>query len=366
MIPLLGEHERTAQRTLPAAVHAYYATGSGDEVAASEAEAAWRRYRFRPRVLRDVTRVDLRCTLLGSALAMPIGIAPTAFHRLANEQAEVATIGAAGTAGALMVVSTRASLPLEAIASAATAPWWFQVYVMRDRELTLALVLRAVAGGAAALVLTADTPFVGVKAQVDGVRLALPDDDFLINLSRHLGEGFDHAWATAQDPAVTFDDVAWLAAASGLPVVVKGVLRGDDAVRCLDAGAAAVIVSNHGGRQLSRALPTALALVEVVDAVAGRAPVLVDGGIRSGSDVLAALALGADAAFVGRPVLWALTADGRPGVERCLVALRDDLAHCMALAGAADLGALDADLVVDLGPPPTTPPQAVQPGDRVE
>jgi 4-hydroxymandelate oxidase len=364
VIALLGEQALAAERTLPAAVHAYYASGSGDEVAAGEAEAAWRRYRFRPRVLRDVTTVDLGCTLLGSRLAMPIGIAPTAFHRLAHEEAEVATIGAAGAAGALMVVSTRASLPFEEIASAATAPWWFQVYVMRDRELTLALALRAAAAGAAALVLTADTPFVGVKPRVDGVRIAIPDDDFLINLSRHLAADVDHASATAQDPAVTFDDIAWLAEASGLPVVVKGVLRGDDAVRCLDAGAAAVVVSNHGGRQLSRALPTALALVDVVAAVAGRAPVLVDGGLRSGSDVLAALALGADAAFVGRPVLWALAVGGRPGVEACLSALRGDLAHCMALAGASDLGALDPELVVDLGALPTTAPRAGVPGDR--
>ncbi len=360
MIELLREHERVARRTLPDAVHAYFATGSGDEVAAEEAERAWRRYRFRPHVLRDVTLVDLGCTLLGSHLALPIGIAPTAFHRLAHEQGEVATIRAAGAAGALMIVSTRASLPLEAIGSAATAPWWFQVYVMRDRQLTLALAMRAAAAGAVALVLTADTPFVGVKPRVDGVRISILDDDFLINLSRYLDAGVDTSSATAQDPAVTFDDIAWLAAASGLPVVVKGILRGDDAVRCLDAGAAAVVVSNHGGRQLSRALPTALALVEVVAAVSDRAPVFVDGGIRGGPDVLAALALGADAAFVGRPILWALSAGGRRGVEDCLAALRDDLSHCMALAGAPDLTALDPDLVVDLGSAPSpTPPHAL-------
>ncbi len=245
-------------------------------------------------------------------------------------------------------MSTRASRPLEDVAAAVGGPWWFQVYVMRDRELTAALVRRAAAAGARALVVTGDTPLVGAKRRVGGTRIAVPDDSFLVNLERHLG-GTTGAAARAsaeQDPSITMDVVRWLHEVSGLPVLVKGVLRGDDAVACLDAGAAGVVVSNHGGRQLDRALPSALALADVVDAVAGRAPVLVDGGLRSGLDCLVALALGASGVLLGRPVVWGLASGGADGVATALRAVSDDLAHVMALVGSTSLAGLDRSLVV--------------------
>lgn len=210
---------------------------------------------------------------------------------------------------------------------------------MRDRGLTRALVQRAAAAGATAVVVTGDTPYLGARPGAGRTSLAT---DPLVNLAEHLN-GDERS--TEQDPTADLDVIAEIAAAAGLPVLVKGVLRGDDATACLDAGAVGVMVSNHGGRQLDRAVPTAAALPEVVEAVGGRAPVLVDGGLRSGTDVLVALALGADAVLLGRPVLWALAADGAAGVRACLDGMTTDLAHVMGLAGARNLAEVSRDLV---------------------
>lgn len=339
-----------ARTTLATDILDYYSSGAGDETAADEASAEWARYRLRPRVLRDVGAVDLTTELLGSVLASPVGVAPMAFHALAHPEGEVATARGAGATASLAVVSTRASVALEDISTAMTAPWWFQVYVMRDRGLTEALVRRAAEAGARALVLTGDTPYVGIKRRVSGVRYAVPEEQFLVNLSRHLVMGTVATEAAAQDPTVTMDAIGWLAEVSGLPVVVKGVLRGDEAVACLEAGAAGVVVSNHGGRQLSRAVPTARALPEVVDAIAGRGVILADGGLHDGVDVLVALGLGADAVLLGRPVLWALASGGADGVAEMLRAVVDDLRHVMALCGATTPGdARSASLVTTSG-----------------
>jgi 4-hydroxymandelate oxidase len=345
MLPLSAGHLETARRTLEPAVFDYYHAGSGEESTAREAEAAWRTYRLRPRVLRDVSSVDLTTELLGTAVSSPFVVAPMAFHALAHPDGECATVAGTGQAGCLSVVSTRASRTLEDIGAAATGPWWFQAYVMRDRGLTEALVQRAAAAGARAVVLTVDTPYVGRKHKVEGVRIAVPDDQFLVNLAQHLLPGAIGREAAEQDPSMTPEVIGRLTDVGGLPVVVKGLLRGDEARRCVDAGAAGVIVSNHGGRQLDRAVPSALALPEVLDAVEGRVPVLVDGGVRTGTDALVALALGAAAVLVGRPVLWALASAGAAGVSAALTALTDDLRHVMAVAGAAALGDLDPTMV---------------------
>jgi 4-hydroxymandelate oxidase len=312
---------QAASAAVPDEVRRYWDGGAGDEVAVREAAAAWARVRLRPRVLRDVSCVATSVELLGSRLRTPVLVGPTALHGLAHPDGEAATARGAAAAGSLMVVSTRSSRPLEEVPA---GPWWLQVYVVRDRGRTRALVQRAAAAGATALVLTGDTPYLGQRSALG--RAPLPPEQ-------------------EQDPSVGLEAVGELAAASGLPVLVKGVLRGDDALACLDAGAAGVVVSNHGGRQLDRTLATADALPEVVAAVAGRAPVLVDGGLRSGLDVLCALALGADAVLLGRPVLWALAADGAAGVQACLEALTADLAHAMGLAGAARLAEVSASLV---------------------
>lgn len=338
MLPLLSDQARTARAVLPAAVHDYYAGGSGQELSRDEAESAWSGHRLRPRVLRDVSAVDTSLELLGTRLATPVLVGPTALHGLAHPAAEPATARGAAQAGSLLVLSTRSSTRIEDVPA---GPWWFQAYVLRDRGLTRALAQRAAAAGATALVLTGDVPFLGRRRTRRG-DLGLTDAQQLVNLAQHGATG---GRAVEQDPSATLDVIGELADATGLPVLVKGVLRSDDARACLDAGAAGVVVSNHGGRQLDRAVATARALPEVAEAVDGRGVVLVDGGLRCGADVLTALALGADAVLLGRPVLWALASGGADGVAACLRAVTGDLAHTMALAGAPGLGDVTHDLL---------------------
>lgn len=346
MLTLLAEHQEKARALLSPEVFEYYSAGAGDEITLQDSVQAWKRFRVRPLPLRDVARVDTSVSVLGSEFRTPVAVAPSAFHQLAHPEAERASIVGAHEAGSLFVLSTRASLPIAEIAAATDGPWWFQVYLMRDRDVTARLVEEAVAAGARALVLTGDTPYVGLKRRVQGVRIPMPDDHFLINIRRHLSPGADGRSAAAQDPSIGLETIGWLKRLSGLPVVVKGVLRGDAAMECIDAGADGVLVSNHGGRQLDRAVSSALALEEVIAAVEGRAPVMVDGGVQSGLDVLIALALGAAAVFVGRPVLWGLAAGGADGVRSTLEALTADLVHVMALAGIPDVASARPDFVV--------------------
>jgi 4-hydroxymandelate oxidase len=347
MVPDAVSLQGRARRLLPPEVYDYYAGGSGREVTLRANNRAWRRAWLAPRVLRDVSVVDTAVSLLGAALATPVGVAPTAFHQMAHDDAELATAAGAARAGALFVLSTRSARRIEDVAGVVadgSGTWWFQVYVMRDRELTAGLVRRAAAAGAAALVLTADTPVVGRKRRAGPGRAAVGEADFVVNLGPLADLG-----RAEQAADVTAADIGWLAEISGLPVVVKGVLRPDDALACAAAGAAAIIVSNHGGRQLDGAIPTAWALPGVVAAVRashGALPVYVDGGIRAGLDVLAAIALGASAVFVGRPVIWALACGGAEGVRELLTGLTDDLAHVMALAGAASVAEVPAAAAV--------------------
>ncbi len=327
MHPLLAAQSAQAAQLLTPDVHRYYAGGAGDQLSLGEAEQAWQALRLRPRVLRDVGAVVTSVELLGTTLRTPVLCGPAAAHRLAHPEAEVATARGVAEAGSLMVLSTRSSVEVDEVR--APGPWWWQAYVVRDHGLTRDRAARAAAAGARAVVLTGDVPYLGKRhgaTRLDLTGRADPRDQ--------------------QDPGIGLDAIAMLAEASGgLPVLVKGVLRGDDALECLDAGAAGVVVSNHGGRQLDRAAPTAQVLEEVATAVAGRAPVLVDGGLRSGLDVLCALALGADAVLVARPVLWALACDGADGVRDCLDALTEDLAHCMGLAGCTTVEQVGPDLL---------------------
>jgi 4-hydroxymandelate oxidase len=358
--PDVAELHRRARKMLPRSVYDYYAGGAGRERTLRANEKAWRQVWLAPRVLREVSSVDTSTRLLGTAFATPLCVAPTGYQRLAHPGGELATAAGAARAGALFVLSTRSTCRIEDVAEVVaehSGTWWFQVYLMRDRRLTESLVRRAAAAGAAALVLTADTPVVGRKRRdsADGVA---SDDDFLVNLGP-----LDDLDAAEQSADCTFADIGWLSeVGGGLPVVVKGVLRGDDADASRAHGAAAVIVSNHGGRQLDGALPSALALPDVAAALrdrsgeagaAGGCEVYADGGIRSGEDTLAALALGARAVFLGRPVMWALTCGGADGVRSLLAGLTDDLAHAMALAGAASVAGTDGiALVRCAGRPP--------------
>jgi 4-hydroxymandelate oxidase len=330
--PDIPRLQRQARGLLPAEVYNYYAGGSGRERTLRANERSWRRNWLAPRVLRDVRSVDTTARLLGASLRTPIGVAPTAYHRLAHPDGELATAAGAARAGALFVLSTRSTSRIEEVAATVDAEggtWWFQVYVMQDRARTTGLVQRAAAAGARALVLTADTPVVGRKRRDTGDP-AFTREDMLVNQDP-VADLAD----LDQSAGVTFADIGWLSDISGgLPVVVKGVLRPDDALACAAAGAGAVLVSNHGGRQLDGAVSAAWALPGVA-AVLDTIPAYVDGGIRTGEDALTAVALGARAVLLGRPVLWALTCGGADGVAELLTGLTDGLAHAMALAGAA-------------------------------
>jgi 4-hydroxymandelate oxidase len=339
--------EQEALRLLPEAVGRYFLQGSGDGVTAGEAEATWREIRFRPHVLRDVTTVDVAGSVLGTPLAASVAIAPTTLQRHADDDGEVAMARGASAAGSLVCVSSNAGSTFAAVADTG-APWWVQVYVLGDRRVTEELLTRAVAAGARAVVLTVDTPVVATRHGAEPgagetVWDVTPDGFVHANHSGSVAARDHTSLARAAD--LTPDAIGWLASVTGLPVVVKGVLRADDAHRAVEAGAAAVWVSNHGGRQLDGTIATRWALPEVVDAVQGRAEVYVDGGLRRGTDLMAAYAVGANAAFLGRTALWALTVGGSDGVTRLLDDLRAELVEAMRLAGCVSRAELTPDLV---------------------
>lgn len=344
------ELEARARAALPPAVYDYFVAGADAELTAAENVRAWSRLRLRPRVLRDVSSVSLGTTVLGVPVATPVLVAPAAYQRLGHPEGESATARAAAEAGTVMVVSTLATTSLEDVAAAAPgAPRWFQLYVHRDRGFTKELVERAAAAGYRALMLTVDLPVLGHRRRDERNNFALPPHLQMANVGKGSDAGDGSALRSyadaAIDPSLSFDDLEWLRGLADLPLVVKGVLRGDDAATCTAAGADAVVVSNHGGRQLDTALPTAEALPEVVGAVGDAAEVYVDGGIREGTDVVKALALGARAVLLGRPVLWGLALGGTDGVREVLGDLSSSLARAMALCGAASIDELTPDLV---------------------
>ncbi len=344
-----GLAERARARLSPE-VYLYVSQGSGDGLSAAEAEEAWRSWRFRPRVLREVTDVDLTTELLGTAYSAPVGVAPTTLHRAAHPEGEVAMARGARAAGVPFVLSSNAGSTFEDVA-ATGVPWWLQMYVTAERAVSEPVIARAVEAGARALVLTADTPVVATKRTGERTVWDLVEPGWLrANFDDPGAASAGVPWAAEKAMDLGPQDVAWLAARYELPVVVKGVLRPDDARRCVEAGASAVWVSNHGGRQLDRALPAAHALEAVVEEVGTDAEVYVDGGVRSAPDVLAALALGARAVFLGRPALWALADDGAAGVESYFGELSGDLRECLRLAGEPSASSVPRDLVVAARP----------------
>jgi 4-hydroxymandelate oxidase len=334
--------EAGARRVLDPEVHRYYTQGARDGITASEAARAWERFRFVPRVLHDVTEVDLGTELLGTRLATPFAVAPTTLQRAADAEGEVAMARGVAAAGALLVVSSNAGTPFADVA-ATGVDWWLQMYVTADRSATLPVVQRAVDAGARAIVLTVDTPVVGTKYDVGTSVWESVDPGWLrVNFTDPRSPGAGEK-ATDLGP----QDIAWLAQRFDVPVVVKGVLHSADARRCVDAGAAAVWVSNHGGRQLDRAVAAVDVLEEVAAEVADGAEVYVDGGVRRGTDALAAAALGARAVFLGRLPLFGLACDGEPGVRRVLAELGEELEEGLRLAGCTSLAAVPRDLLRD-------------------
>ncbi len=338
-LPDVDELEAEASRVLPEHVLGYFRGPTGAYGIPTEAER-WSQLRFRPRVLRDTRRLTLATTVLGTEVASPVLVAPMAQQRAAHPEGEVATARAVRRRGVLLGVSTNTGVPFADVA-AVGAPWWFQVYVMDDRAATADLVQRAAAEGASALVLTVDTPGVDPRRPHHEPRTWPERYGMQVNLPG--GDVGRAVFAGTRNLSVA--DIGWLTELTGLPVVVKGVLRADDAVACVDAGAVGVIVSTHGGRCLTQSITSAEALPEVVAAVGDRAEVYVDSGLRTPEHVAAALCLGARAVLLGRPVLWALATGGDARVEQLLAGFDSRLEWVLRSLGAASLDDLGPDLV---------------------
>ncbi|HRI63078.1 MAG TPA: alpha-hydroxy acid oxidase [Polyangium sp.] len=348
----IPDFEKAARSALSRMTWDYYRSGADAERTLRENVRAYRRWEIHYRVLVDVAERRLETEILGVPISMPILIAPTAYQRLAHPDGELATARAAAEAGTIYTMSTLATTSIEDVARVSQGPRWFQLYVHKDRELTQSLVERAEAAGFGALVLTVDTPVLGRRIRDVRNGFGLPAGLVMANLVDAPGmKGMESSSALARyiasrhDASLSWHDVEWLRGLTRLPLLLKGVVRPDDAVRGIDAGAAGIVVSNHGARQLDGAPATLEVLPRIVDAVAGRVPVLVDGGIRWGTDVLKALALGARAVMIGRPVLWGLAVGGAAGVRTVLDIFREELSTAMALAGCSSLQTIDRSLV---------------------
>ncbi len=350
----LQELEALARERLPQMVYDYFAGGANDELTIGDNRRAWETIRLRPRVLVDVSTVDPSTTVLGRRVAMPLLAAPCGFNGLAHPEGERAVARATASAGVIQVVSTVATVSLEDVAAAAPGHRWFQLYCYRDREVTRSLVQRAEAAGYEALCVTVDVPYLGRREREIRNGFHLPPGVTLTNLEPYavaemaaaerdsaLARYVNALW----DPSLDWGAIDWLRSITKLPVVLKGVLAGEDARLAADHGAAGVIVSNHGGRQLDGSVSTAYALREVVEAAGDRLEVLVDGGIQRGSHIVAALAMGARAVLIGRPYLWGLATDGEAGVARVLENFKNELVLAMALCGRRSVADVDRALI---------------------
>jgi 4-hydroxymandelate oxidase len=352
----LLDYEQAARTRLSKMAYDYFAGGANDEVTLRENRAVFERLGLRPRMLRDVSQRDTSVMVLGQRHPLPFLIAPMGFLGLAHPESERALVRAAGRAGVGMILSTMSSSSLEEVAEANTyaAPLWFQLYIYKDREITRNLVQRAEAAGYQALVLTVDTPILGRREQDIRNGWHLPPDVQVKNLLGYGlekiggvagGSGLAAYIASLWDSAIAWRDVAWLRSITRLPVLVKGILRSDDALQAVEAGVAGLIVSNHGGRQVDTT-PSALeVLPEIVDAVDGRVEILMDGGIRRGTDLIKALALGAKAALVGRPLIWGLAQDGEAGAYAIMDILRTEFDLSLALCGCHNVAELSPDIL---------------------
>ena len=351
-IPLtLADYEPLARRRMSHMAYEYVAGGGGDEITLRENHLAFDRIRLSPRILQDVSSLDMRVTLFGQQLEYPILLAPTAYHRIVHPEGELATVRGAASAGAILVASSFATTSIEHMGRAAKCgTLWFQLYVNRDRAFTRDLVQRAESAGCRALCVTVDSPTTAFRYREARVRFALPEGIDRVNLKGLTAAGKVHRttegsiYNAVLDPTLTWKDIEWLRGISKVPVLIKGVLNPDDAAKGAEAGVG-IIVSNHGSRNLDTLPPTIEALPRVADAVKGRVPILMDGGVRRGTDVVKALASGAVAVLIGRPYLYGLAADGAAGVARVVQILRRELELAMAMTGRRSLAEIDRTLL---------------------
>ncbi|UCH20898.1 MAG: alpha-hydroxy-acid oxidizing protein [Deltaproteobacteria bacterium] len=348
------DYEAAARKKLPKVAYDYYASGANDEITLHENHAAYERIKLKPRVLTDISKWDITTTVLGQTITMPLLVAPTAFHRMAHPEGEIATARAAGKAGTIMILSTLSTSSIEEVMPEATGTVWFQLYVYKDREATLSLVQRAESSGCRAIALTVDAQIWGRRERDIKNRFRLPKGLSIKNLMPAGREQFPKEKADSGlaayvawqfDPTLSWKDVDWLCSKAKIPVLLKGVLHPEDARLAIDHGAAGVIVSNHGARQLDTVPATIEALPEIAEAVDGKIEVLIDGGIRRGTDVVKAIALGAKAVGVGRPIIWGLALDGEQGAKHVLDILRRDFELAMRLCGCTSVQEITKDLI---------------------
>lgn len=348
----LADYEPLARQHLGENAWAYYSGGAADEITLRENRQAFDTLKLVPRVLRDLKGGHLRVTLFGHTFDHPILLAPIAYHRLAHRDGELATVLGASAMKAGMIVSTRATVPLEDIAAAAETPLWFQLYVQPDRGFTRELVRRAENAGYQALVLTVDAPLTGIRNRQQRAQFRMPDGIEAVNLRgmrqpdlRPRMAGENVAFGSLLEEAATWEDVDWLLGFTKLPVILKGILSPGDADLAIQGGCAGVIVSNHGGRILDTMPASIDVLPQIVEKVAGRVPVLMDGGIRRGTDVLKAIALGANAVLIGRPYIFGLSVAGPIGVAHVLNILRAELEVAMGLTGCATIDQITREVL---------------------
>ncbi len=348
--------ERIAKARLGAMAFDYYASGADDEVTLRRNREAFERFAIHYRVLVDVSTRRLSTTVLGHEVSLPVLFAPTAFHRMAHPDGEAATARAAGAEGTAMCLSTLSNTDVEVVAKSTSGPLFFQLYVYRDRKVTEALVRRVEAAGCRALVLTVDAPLLGRRERDVKNRFRLPDGLTVKNLvalntihgevsEKAFESGLAAYFSSLVDASLSWKDIDWLASITKLPIVIKGIVRPDDALRARDHGAKAIVVSNHGGRQLDGSPATIDVLGPIARATSGSLELWMDGGVRRGTDVLKALALGARAVLIGRPVLWGLAHGGEAGVRFVVQTLRRELDLAMALAGCPDVASITPDLI---------------------
>lgn len=343
----LHDYEQASADLLPRAYHAYFSGGIADDLSLRENERRFREIRLLPRVFRDVSQLDTATELQGCFLDMPVLVAPMAMNKLAHPEGEMGIAQAAREHGIVYIMSTMATCSLEEVASVG-ANWWQQLYVFKDRSITEGLVRRAEAAGCRALVVTADVPVLALRQNLLREKFVTPEDMPLANLGLPRTD-LEQTVLANFDPGLTWEVISWLRSFTALPIWVKGILRADDALRALDAGAAGIMVSNHGGRQLDTALAAIDALPAIAQALNGQLPLLVDGGIRRGTDILKALALGARAVLLGRPLLWGLAAGGSQGAAHVLSLLRAEFINAMAQCGCRSLDEITDDLIAKPG-----------------
>ncbi|KAH9713719.1 peroxisomal (S)-2-hydroxy-acid oxidase GLO4 [Citrus sinensis] len=334
----LNEFQELARLALPKMYYDFYAGGAEDEHTLKENVEAFHRITFRSRILVDVSRIDLSTTILDYKISAPIIIAPTALHKLANPEGEVATARAAASCNTIMVLSFTSSSSIEEVAASSNAVRFYQLYVFKKRDITATLVQRAERNGFKALVLTADTPRLGRReADIKNKMITPPlknlEGLLSTKVSSDTGSNFEADANETMDASLSWKDLEWLRSITNLPILIKGILTREDAIKAVEVGVAGIIVSNHGARQLDYSPATISALEEVVHAVKGRVPILMDGGVRRGTDVFKALALGAQAVLIGRPVVYGLAAKGEYGVRRVIEMLKDEFELTMALTG---------------------------------